>query len=140
MLLKRCSQSSVEMIEKDVPSVEKDCAEAQQFKSMEKDIPVVEKASKEVQQSFTLPAKDTKHAVSTARVRLISAVRLPACHFAKVPVQIKELKGSVLIEPADLLDDSLQVDESLVEVDENGLTTLLITNMSSQEWCTTGTC
>ena len=115
-------------IEKDVPSVEKDCAEAQQFKSMETDIPVVEKASKEVQQSSTLPAKDTKHAVSTARVRLVSAVRLPACHFAKVPVQIKELKGSVLIEPADLLDDSLQVDESLVEVDENGLTTLLITN------------
>ena len=45
-----------------------------------------------------------------------------------MPVQVKEFKGSVLIEPAGLLDDNLQVDESLVEVDENGLTTVLITD------------
>lgn len=72
--------------------------------------------------------KDTKGAVPPARVRLVSTVRLPACHSATVPVQVEEIRGPVLIEASGLVDDCLQVDESLVEVNENGSATLLITN------------
>ena len=81
-----------------------------------------------------LPAKEIKSAVPSARVRLVSAVSLPACHLATVPVQVKDMRGPVLIEPEGLVDDCLQVDESLVEVDENGLTTLLITNNSKSPY------
>ena len=44
------------------------------------------------------------------------------------------MRRPVLIEPEGLVDDCLQVDESLVEVDENGLTTLLITNNSKSPY------
>ena len=53
---------------------------------------------------------------------------LSAYHSAIIPVQVKELRGSVLIEPECSIDDCLQVDESLVRVSEDGLTTLLIIN------------
>ena len=72
---------------------------------------------------ITEPSKKSQY-----RPALVSAVRLPACHLATVPVQVKDMRGPVLIESEGLVDDCLQVDESLVEVDENGLTTLLITN------------
>ena len=35
---------------------------------------------------------------SVAVVKLLSAVRLPACHSAVVPVQVKGVTGSMLIE------------------------------------------
>ena len=76
-------------------------------RSIKKDIPSVEKTSTEVQQSPMLPAKEIKPAVSSARVRLVSAVRLPACHLATVPVQVKDMRGPVLIEPEGLVDDCL---------------------------------
>ena len=44
------------------------------------------------------------------------------------------MRGPVLIKPEGLVDDCLQVDETLVEVDENGLTTLLITNNSKSPY------
>jgi len=51
----------------------------------------------------------------SAQARLIITIQLPAYYSAAVPVKVKGIKGSVLLEPEDLLDDCLQVDESLVE-------------------------
>ena len=53
---------------------------------------------------------------------------MPAYHAAAVPVKIEEMRGSALVEPDSQLDDCLQVDKSLVEVNNDGLTTLLIIN------------
>jgi len=47
---------------------------------------------------------------SVAVVKLLSAVRLPACHFAVVPVQVKDVTGSVLIEQCETLNDCLSID------------------------------
>ena len=51
-----------------------------------------------------------------SQVRLIKAVRLPANHSATVPVQLTNVKGTVLLEPSQSLDQSLKVEESLLEV------------------------
>ena len=75
-----------------------------------------------------LVKQDIKNIVLSAQVRLISAVRLPANHAAAVPVKINEIRGSALIESDSLMDDCLQVDQSIVEVNKDGLATLLITN------------
>jgi len=48
-----------------------------------------------------------------AVVKLLSAVRLPACHSAVVPVQVKGAQGSVLIEQCK--PTGLQIEQSLVE-------------------------
>ena len=84
-----------------------------------------------MQSSEQLPnsvKQDVKSIVSSAQVRLISAVRLPANHAAAVPVKINEIRGSALIESDSLMDGCLQVDQSIVEVNKDGLATLLITN------------
>ena len=117
--------------EETVNEVNAPCTKITEIGKIDEDIPSVEESlqiSTEKQQSPILPAKDTKHTVPAARVRLVSTVRLPACYLATVPVQVEEIRGSVLIEPGGLLDDCLQVNESIVEVDENGLTTLLNVN------------
>ena len=72
--------------------------------------------------------QDVKSIVSSAQVRLISAVRLPANHAAAVPVKINEIRGSALIESDSLMHGYLQVDQSIVEVNKDGLAALLITN------------
>ena len=43
--------------------------------------------------------------LSVAVVKLLSAVRLPACHSAVVPVQVKGVKSPVLIEQCETLND-----------------------------------
>ena len=65
---------------------------------------------------------------SVAVVKLLSAVRLPAYHSAVVPVQVKGVTGSVLIEQCETLNDCLCIDQSLVEAKEDGVTTLWVTN------------
>ena len=65
---------------------------------------------------------------SVAVVKLLSAVRLPACHSAVIPVQVKGVTGSMLIEQCETLNDCLCIDQSLVEAKEDGVTTLWITN------------
>ena len=85
-------------------------------------------SSTEEQQLATLTRKPVGSAASPAQVRLVSTVRLPVYYSAIVPVQVEELRDFVLIKPECSLDDCLQVDESLVRVSEDGLTTLLIIN------------
>ena len=84
-----------------------------------------------MQSSEQLPnlvKQDVKSIVSSAQVRLISAVHLPANHAATVPVKINEIRGSALIESDSLMDGCLQVDQSIVEANRDGLATLLIIN------------
>ena len=69
----------------------------------------------------------SKLTTGTMQVRLIRAVRLPVV----VPVQVIGLKGLVLLEPKGCLQSCLNIDESLVEVQENGSTTMLIVNNST---------
>jgi len=61
-------------------------------------------------------------------VSLIKTVRLPANFTAVVPVQAPNVNGSVMLEPLDSLDSSLQIAESLIEVRENGSSAMVITN------------
>ena len=91
----------------------------------------IQPVNKGLQSSEQLPnsvKQDVKSIASSAQVRLISAVRLPANHAAAVPVKINEIRGSALIESDSLMDGRLQVDQSIVEVNKDGLATLLITN------------
>ena len=48
-----------------------------------------------------------------------------------MPVQVTQIKGTVLLEPSESLDQSLQVEESLLEVKEDGSTAIVIRNNSS---------
>jgi len=43
----------------------------------------------------------------TIKVSLIKSVHLPANCSAKVPVQVREIKGTVLLEPKESLDQAL---------------------------------
>ena len=61
-----------------------------------------------------------------SQVRIIKAVRLPANYSAAVPVQVTQIKGTILLEPSKLLNQSLQVEESLLEVKEDGSTATAI--------------
>ena len=67
----------------------------------------------------------------TAQVKLINAVRLPANYSAAVPVQVAQIKGTILIEPSKSLDHSLQVEKSLLEVKEDGSAAMMIVNNSN---------
>ena len=60
------------------------------------------------------------------QVRLIRTVRLLANCLAVIPVQVIGLKVLVLLEPKGYLQSCLNIDKSLVEVQENGSTTMLI--------------
>ena len=62
------------------------------------------------EQLSNLVKQDVKSIVLSAKVRLISAVCLPANHAAAVPVKINEIKGPVLIQSDSLMDGCLQVD------------------------------
>ena len=48
-----------------------------------------------------------------------------------MPVQVAEAKGTVLLEPSKSLNQALQVEESLLEVKEDGSTTVVIVNNSN---------
>ena len=67
----------------------------------------------------------------TTRVSLIKSVHLPANYSATVPVQVSQVKGTVLLEPTKSLDQALQIEESLVEVNKDGTTGIVIVNNSS---------
>ena len=47
---------------------------------------------------------------------MIKAVHLPTNHSAALPVQVTQIKGIILLEPLKSLDNSIQVEESLLEV------------------------
>ena len=111
--------------------IEKEICPVVNNHSISKNIPPMKESvqsSTEEQQLLTLARKHVGSTALPAQVRLVSTVRLPAYHSVIVPVQVEELRGSVLIETECSLDDCLQVDESLVRVSEDGLTTLLIIN------------
>ena len=72
--------------------------------------------------------QDVKSIDSSAQVRFISTVHLPTNHVTAVPVKINEIRGSALIELDSLMDGCLQVDQSIVDVNKDGLATLLIIN------------
>ena len=69
-----------------------------------------------------------------SQVTLIKAVCLPANHSATLPVQITHVNGTVLLEPSKSLDQSLQVEESLFEVKEDGSTAVIIVNNSNSSY------
>ena len=84
-----------------------------------------------LQSSEQLPnlvKQDVKSIDSSAQIRFISTVHLPTDHAAAVPVKINEIRGSALIELDSLMDGCLQVDQSIVDVNKDGLATLLIIN------------
>jgi len=66
------------------------------------------------------------NASPVAVVKLLSAVHLPVCHSAVVPVQVKGAQGSALIEQCKPM--GLQIEQSLVEAKKDGVTTSCITN------------
>ena len=66
-----------------------------------------------------------------SQVRLIKAVRLPASYAAVVPVQVAQAKVTVLLEPSKSLNQTLQIEESLLEVKEDGSTTVVVVNNSN---------
>ena len=87
----------------------------------------------QLQQPLIVPQVDqasepNKPVSGTVQVKLIKAVRLPAHCSAVVPVQAIGLSGLALLEPKECLENCLKTDESLVEVGENGSTTMLIVN------------
>ena len=47
--------------------------------------------------------------VDASQVKLLSAVRLPVCHSALVPVQLKGAKGFMLVEQSITLENCLQI-------------------------------
>ena len=71
----------------------------------------------------------------TAVVSLIRTIRLPAYYSAVVPVKVKDIRGSsVLVEADKSLDDRLQVDDSLVMVDQDGFSTIMVSNNSKSTY------
>ena len=46
-------------------------------------------------------------------------------YYTVLPAQLKGIKGSVLVQQSKALEDCLQIEQSLVEAQENGVTTLL---------------
>ena len=73
-------------------------------------------------------SESSKPASGTVQMKLVRAVRLPANCSAVVPVQVTGCTGLALLEPKEDLESCLIADESLVEVGENGSTTMLIVN------------
>ena len=76
-----------------------------------------------------LVKQDSEIIVSSTQVRLISTVRLPANYAAAVPVKINEITAPALRESESLMDGCLQVNQSLVNVNnKDGLATLIMVN------------
>ena len=67
----------------------------------------------------------------TMRVRLVKAVRLPANYSATVAIQVCQVKGTVLLQPSLPSDQALKIEQSLLEVKEDGTTAEVIVNNSS---------
>ena len=63
-----------------------------------------------------------------SQVSLIKTVHLPANFTAVVPVQVLNVKGTVMLEPSDSLDTSLKIVESLIEVKEDGSFAVVVAN------------
>ena len=86
------------------------------------------------QASLNVSSKGVKVTL-TAVVSLIRTMRLPAYHSAVVPVKVKDIRGSsVLVEADKSLDDCLQVDDSLVMVDQDGFSTIMVSNNSKSTY------
>ena len=73
-------------------------------------------------------SESSKPASGTVQVKLVRAVRLPANCSAVVPLQATGCTGLALLEPKEDLESCLIAYESLMEVGENGSTTMLIVN------------
>ena len=56
---------------------------------------------------------------------------MPTNYLDAVPVHVAQIKGTILIEPSQSLDHSLQVKESLLEVKEDGSAAMIIVNNSN---------
>ena len=69
-----------------------------------------------------------KFSAHTVSVKLVNTVCLLALHSAAVPVQTTGIKGVALLEPSGSMEVCIQVDGSVVEVNDKGSTTVLITN------------
>jgi len=63
---------------------------------------------------------------SVAIIKSLSAIHLSAHHSAVIPVQVKGVTGSVLIEECN---DCLSIYQSMVEAKKDGVTALWITNV-----------
>ena len=63
-----------------------------------------------------------------SQVSLIKTVRLPANFTAVVPVQVLNEKGTVMLYPSDSLDTSLNIVESLIEVNQDGPYVVVVAN------------
>jgi len=74
--------------------------------------------------------KDTKPPV----VSLIRTIHILAHHSAVVPVKVKDVRGTVLVEAGKLFDDCLQVDDLLVTVDQDGISAILVSNHSKSSY------
>ena len=63
-----------------------------------------------------------------SQVSLIKTVRFPANFTAVVPVKVLNEKGTFMLEPSDSLDTSLKIVESLIEVNEDGSSAVVVAN------------
>ena len=68
------------------------------------------------EQPRNLVKQGSETTASSARVRLISTLHLPANYAAAVPVKINEIRGPALIESGSLMDSCLQVNQSLIKM------------------------
>ena len=73
------------------------------------------------------PNKDV-NVIHPAVVSLVTAIRLPAYHSAIVPVKVRDVRESALVEVGNSLDDCLQIKASLVTVNQEGVSALIISN------------
>ena len=81
-----------------------------------------------LQESSTTDCVTNTQFGTSSRVSVIKTVHLPANFTAIVPVQVKQVKGLVMLEPSSSLDSLLKIAESLIEIKENGSSAMVITN------------
>ena len=63
---------------------------------------------------------------TTAKVKLIHTVRIPANHAAVVPIQVVAETGFLLLEPNPALGEALSIDNFLVQLHDGESTTLAL--------------
>lgn len=67
--------------------------------------------------------------LNQARVKLISSIRVPPCKSAVVPVRVQgSTIGAVILEPLRKTSSPLEVAESLLDINEDGVAHLVISN------------
>ena len=73
---------------------------------------------------------NNKSEKSTAKVKMIHTVGIPANHAAVIPVQISGKTGPLLLKPDPALAEKLDIGDSLLQSDDNNTTAVTVLNHS----------